>query len=283
MSFRFVALTALVLLVALCGMTMANDREQELINQFLKKTEVKHVQKLGWLSVGFSVNRVNRHNDYNSFTNHLNTQIDGGQFSWMGNAPAFSAEFGTLVGKRMAWSIGGEYWMKISRDVSGTVTYSPTAGLPTALTNPSSEIKTLGVFTSLSYYVKNAPKPAQLPTGLSVYVGGSAGYYQMNWDLFAEYQNLNLSTAVPDGANTTFKGSAPGFSANLGVEYPIRFGGLVFSGEASYLYLNFTNVAWYNSVDQEVVATYAGTADSRVDVALSGVRAKVNLKKYFSW
>ena len=63
----------------------------------------------------------------------------------------------------------------------------------------------------------------------------------------------------------------------------MKFGGLVLSGEASYLHLNFTNVAWYNSVDQEVVATYGGTDATRVDIALSGVRAKINLKKYFSW
>ncbi len=283
MSVRLTALTVFVLLVAFCGMSMATDKEQELIDQFLKKNEVKHIQKLGWMSIGFSFDRVNRHNDFNSLANKLNTQLDGGRFSWIDNAKAFSAEFGTLAAKRLAWSVGGEYWLKVSQSVSGTVTYSPAGGVPAVLTNPSSEIKTYGFYTSLSYYLKNAPKPAQLPTGLSVFVGGTAGYYSMSWDIFPEYQNLNLSTATTDGANTTFKGSAPGFSAHFGVEYPIRTGGLVLTGEASYLYLNFTNVAWYNSIDQEVVATYANTADSRVDIALSGVRAKINLKKYFSW
>lgn len=283
MSFRFVVLTALIILVAFCGMTMANDKEQELINQFLKKTESKHIQKLSWMAVGFSIDRVNRNNNYNSFANSLNTQLDGGKFSWMGNAKAFSAEFGAFVKNRLAWSVGGEYWLKVGQTLNGNITYSPVGGTPSVLTNPISEIKTLGFFTSLSYYVKNAPKPAQPSNGLSAYVGGSVGYYQVSWDLFPEYQNLNLSTAAPDGANTTFKGSAPGFSANVGVEYPIRFGGLVLSGEASYLHLNFTNVAWYNSVDQEVVATYAGSTASRVDIALSGIRGKINLKKYFSW
>lgn len=283
MSFRFVALTVFVILVAFCGLTMANDKEQELVNQFLKKTESKHVQKLSWMSVGFSVDRVNRNNDYNSFASSLNTQLDGGKFSWIGNATAFSAEFGAFVKSRLAWSVGGEYWLKIGQTLNGSVTYAPSGGTPAVITNPRSEIKTLGFFTSLSYYVMNAPKPSQPSNGLSAFIGGSVGYYQVSWDLFSEYQNLNLATAAPDGANTTFKGSAPGFSAQVGLEYPVKFGGLVLSGEASYLHLNFDNVAWYNSVDQEVVATYGGTNDSRVDIALSGVRAKINLKKYFSW
>jgi hypothetical protein len=283
MNSRFVVFVALLTLFAFGSLLASTDKEQEMVNQFLKKTETKHAQKLSWMSVGVSLDRINRKNDYNSFTMSLNHQIDGGQFSWLGNATAINAEFGAFVKNGLAWSIGGEYWMKVGEKLSGNITYAPSGGVPTVLTNPSSEIKTLGFYTSLAYYLKNAPKPGKPITGVSFFVGGTVGYYQTNWDLFSEYQNLNLSTAAPDGANTTFKGSAPGFSANLGVDFPIQFGGLILSGEASYLHLNFNNIAWYNSVDQEVVATYAGSTDTRVDIALSGVRAKVNLKKYFSW
>ena len=283
MNSRFVVITVLFTLFAFGSLLASTDKEQEMVNQFLKKTETKHVQKLGWMSVGFSVDRINRKNDYNSFTMSLNRQMDGGEFSWLGNATAINAEFGTMMSKSLAWSVGGEYWMKVGQSLSGDVLYAPSGGTPTVLTNPSSEIKTLGFYTSLAYYLKNAPKPGTPTTGISLFVGGTVGYYQTSWELFAEYQNLNLSTAVPDGSNSTFKGSAPGFSANLGVDLPIQFGGLVLSGEASYLHLNFGNVAWYNSVDQEVVATYANSTETRVDIALSGVRAKVNLKKYFSW
>jgi hypothetical protein len=51
----------------------------------------------------------------------------------------------------------------------------------------------------------------------------------------------------------------------------------------SYLYLNFTNVSWYNSQDQEIIATVDGTEDGRVDLDFSGVRGKVEIKRYFSW
>ena len=53
--------------------------------------------------------------------------------------------------------------------------------------------------------------------------------------------------------------------------------------DANYLYLNFGNVAAYNSSDQEIVATYSGEEDGRVDLGMSGFRGKVELKRYFSW
>jgi hypothetical protein len=48
------------------------------------------------------------------------------------------------------------------------------------------------------------------------------------------------------------------------------------------MYLNFKNVAWYNDQDQEIVASYTGDADGRVDLGLSGFRAKIELKRFFS-
>ena len=118
---------------------------------------------------------------------------------------------------------------------------------------------------------------------LTVRVGGTAGLYVANWDLWPEYRNLNLATNAPVNANTTFRGTAPGLTFNFGVEYPVGWAGLVAALDMNYLYLNFKNVAWYNASDEEVVVTYNGTADSRVDLALSGVRGKFEIKRYFNW
>src|SRR5512140_409882 len=114
-------------------------------------------------------------------------------------------------------------------------------------------MKIMGAYTGIGYYIINAPAPADLLKYPAVKINGTVGYYQVSWDLFPQYQNLNLATATADGTNTTFKGSAPSFSFGAGVDYPLGFYGLSVSGEASYLYLNFKNVAWYNSVNQEVV------------------------------
>jgi len=114
-----------------------------------------------------------------------------------------------------------------------------------------------------------------------VRVDGSVGYYQASWDLWDGYQNLNLATSVPEGVNTTLKGTAPGFSFGVGADYPLPFFDMALGVDVSYLYLNFTNVAWYNAEDEEIVATYNGTADSRVDLNLSGARARIELKRFF--
>ena len=50
-----------------------------------------------------------------------------------------------------------------------------------------------------------------------------------------------------------------------------------------YMYLNFKNIAWYNSADEEIVVTYNNSEDSRVDLGLSGFRGKVELKRFFTW
>ena len=69
----------------------------------------------------------------------------------------------------------------------------------------------------------------------------------------------------------------------MGGDYPLKFWGLLLGADMSYLYLNFKNVSWYNSADQEIVATYNDTPEGRVVLGLCGVRGKVQLKKYFTW
>lgn len=283
MRFRIAIAAVALVAVAASSFAAPNPKEQEIIDKYLKKTEKKHESsKLGWLSLHFTVDRVNRNNDYNSFTDHLNRNMDGGRFSWLDQTFALGGEFGMLFQKKFAWSVGGEYWLKTGETVEGTVSYTPSSGVPTELTNPSSEISVYGFYGGLSYYLLNPPVPKQELVGPSVKIGGNVGYYQVNWDLFPQSQNLNLSTSEPDGTNTTFKGTAPGFSLSAGVDYPVGMFGLSLCGEASYLHLNFSNVAWYNSADQEVVASYNEQPDGRVDLNFSGVRARIALKRFIS-
>ncbi len=285
MRVRLALAITLVALIASSAMSAPNTKEQELVNQFLKKTEKKHSpKKLGWLSANFTYNRINRFNEYNSFTNHVNSNLSGGKFSTLDNALAAGVEVGVGMSRKLSWVIGGEYWMKTGDKVSGTVNYAPpSGGGPVQLTDPQSEIKVYGAYAGVNYSIWNPRSAGAVLNGGSAWVSGNAGYYQVNWDLFPQYENLNLSTATPDGTNATFKGNAPGFSIGAGFDYPVGFGGLAFAAEANYLHLNFTNVAWYNEADQEVVATYGDSPDSRVDLKMSGVRARISLKKFFGW
>lgn len=285
MRVRFALLLAGVTLIAVAATAAPTPKEQELVNQFLKKTEKKHrPKKLGWVSANFTVNRVNRYNEYNSFTKHVNSNLSGGQFSALSQVGAAGLEVGVGMNRKLSWVFGGEYWLKSGDKISGTVNYAPPSGSgPVALTDPESKIQVYGAYTGVNYSIWNPRAAGDVLNGGSAWVSGNVGYYQVNWDLFPQYENLNLSTAAPDGSNTTFKGNAPGFSLGAGVDFPVGFGGLSFAAEANYLHLNFSNVAWYNTADQEVVATYGDGPDTRVDLKMSGVRARLSLKKYFGW
>jgi len=162
------------------------------------------------------------------------------------------------------------------------VTYNAPGG-PITVTDPSSELSILGFYTGAQYFLLNPPTTDNLLNGLAVRVNGTIGFYTASWDLWDEYENLNLSTSTSASQKTTYKGTAPGFSFGLGADYPINVWDLGLGFDVNYLYLNFTNVAWYNSQDEEIVATYGSSADHRVDLQLSGVRGKIELKRYFSW
>jgi hypothetical protein len=265
------------------GPVLAQQTEQEIIDAYLKKTQKEHVYKMGWVSVNFGIDRINRHNDYNDFATLESLDLSNGSFDWIEQGYSLGVDFGLLVNKRFAWSLGGEYWLKMGSDLpSNNLYYLQSAGTAIS-TDPKSEVQLYGATTSLYYYLLNPPVPQQPLSNLSVRVGGTIGYYATTWDLWAEYENLNLSTAAPEGENTTYKGSAPGFSLGMGIDYPLNFFDLAISTDVSYLYLNFTNVSWYNSQDQEIIATVDGTEDGRVDLDFSGVRGKVEIKRYFSW
>ncbi len=283
MRFRMLLVALVVLIAAGDSALFAQETEQDIINRYLKKSEKKQTQKLGWASINFSVNRINRNNEYNTFTTFESEYLDGASFSWLGQAPAFGTEFGVIFKERIAWKFGGEYWLNLGEEISGTYTYSPPGGTPVSVTNPKSSIRVYGVYTGVDYYVHNHPDKSGHLTSLAVRVGGTVGYYETRWDLWPEYENLNLSTSLPAGTNATFSGTSPGFTLDLGVDYQVDLWNLVLAGNIGYLHLNFSNVAWYNEADQEVVVSYNHTNSGRVDLSFSGIRGKMELKRFFSW
>ncbi len=274
----------LVLLIAVSGFAQTTeDQETEMVERYLDGATRAHTTKIGWVSANFTFNRINRANDYNRFTHYESNNIQGGSLEWLGDAGIFGVEFGTMFKNRFAWSLGGEYWLKLGQTLDGEYVYSPPLSTSSTLTDPSSEINVYGIHTGLSYYIMKPPDKVDHLTTLALKVNGTVGYYSATWDLWAQYENYNLTSSMPENQNISYKGSAPGLSIGLSAEYPIGLFGMVLGGDANYLYLNFSNMAWYNSQDQEVVVTYSGDADGRVDLQLSGVRAKVELKRFFSW
>jgi len=275
-------LLALALVLGISSVT-AQETEQDIVNRYLSKAIARHTHKLGWASVNFSMDRINRYNEYNSFTMVESDKLTNGSFAWLDKGFSFGADFGMIFKKRFAWSIGGEYWLKLGETLPEGDIYLQLSTGTSVSTNPKSELKVFGVTTGLQYFIMNPPQAAAKLTGLTARVGGSVGFYVANWDLWPEYENLNLSTNQPVDANTTFKGTAPGFSFGFGMDYPLGLWDLGLALDASYLHLNFGNMAWYNTDGDEIVASLDGTADGRVDLSLSGVRGKFEIKRYFNW
>lgn len=266
-----------------CGGSIlsAAETEQDIVNRFLKKVETKHVKKISWIAANFTLNRINRDNDYNKFADYSSNHFTNTDLPWIGEAKSLGIELGLLLGKKFAWSIGGEYWFKIGTNQTGSFNYTPPDASPLVVDNLVSEVTVWGVSSAVQYYLYNPPSKSNLLNQLAVRVGGSVGYYQVNWDLWDGYENLNLATSAPTSTNTTFKGSAPAFSIITGVDYPLPFFDMTLGIDVSYLHLNFSNIAWYNQSSEEIIATYNGASDGRVDLGLSGVRGKVELKRFF--
>ncbi|HUV31330.1 MAG TPA: hypothetical protein VMY05_09610 [Acidobacteriota bacterium] len=269
--------------LAVSPTVIAQETEQDVVNRYLQRMEKTQVMRLGWVSAHFGVNRINRHNDYNDFAILESAYITGGELSWVKQAYSFGAEFGIVFKERLAWSLGGEYWLKLGEQLDGSFIYSPPAGGAMIVTDPSTEIQVYGACTGFDYYFYNHPSARDHLTGLALRAGGRVGFYIVKWDIWPEYENLNLATSQPANTNTTYQGTAPGLTMNVGLEYPISLWGLVAAVDLSYLYLNFSNVAWYNAADQEVVVSYDRTEDGRVDLNLSGIRARLEVKRFLSW
>ena len=281
---RYLLVFSLMLVFA-AGITASagtNPSEQDIVNRYLKTTKDQNISKLGWLSAHFEVNRINRHNDYNTFATNESARFAETSIPWLGEAKSFGFNGGVMFHDRFAWSLGGEYWLKLGISEPGTFTYDA-GGLDVPVNDLRSEIKVWGLSTGLQYYPFGHPTVNQKLQGLALRFGGSVGYYHASWDVWSAYQSINLSTAQTEAENIAFTGSAPGYSAVMGLDYPLGWNDFAIGFETSYLYLNLGNVAWYNSNDEEIVATYNGSVDGRVDLDLSGVRARVEIKRFFNW
>lgn len=277
---RFKTFLAMFVILALAASLVSAQTEEEVVQKYMSKFEKKQTKKLAWVSGSYTLNRINRDNDYNKFANYETNNLVGGEVSWLGQSNILGLEMGLVFNQRFAWSIGGEYWLKFGEDITGSFSYIPAS---TSVDNPSSKIQVYGITTGLQYYIMNPPNLEGQINGLAIRVGGGVGLYQVKWDLWDDYGNLNLSTSTSEAENATFKDNGPGFSLDLGIDYPLNVMDLNLGIDFSYLYLNFDNVSWYNSQDDEIIASYDGTPDGRVDLGLSGFLGKVEIKKFFSW
>ncbi len=280
MRLRTLLVISAVFLLAASATVNATDKEEDFINKYLKKVEKKHTKKLTWISGYFAVNRINRENDYNRFAITETMNFSDATIPWLGEAKMFGLDFGIVFNRRFAWNLGGEYWLKTGTTLEGSYYYEPTGSY---IENPSSQVSLYGASTGLQYYFYNPPSQSGQLDGVALRAGAGVGFYKAKWEVWQEYQNLNLATNTTEATDATFEDQAIGFSFGFGVDYPTRVMNLVLGLDFGYLYLNFDNVAWYNEQDEEIIATYTGDTEGRVDLGLSGFKGKVEIKHFFSW
>ena len=283
MRFHKIILLIVFLAFSLSVVPAMAETEDEIVSRYFKKIEKEHVRKLGWISFNYSMNRINRHNDYNDFATLETNNFNNGTVNWLSQANSFGFDAGIVFNEKFAWSLGGEYWLKMGQNESGSYSYTPPGGLQTAVSDLKSTIKVSGFHTGLQYYFKGNPNVDYGLNQVALRGGFTVGYYKSTWEVWDGYDQYNLTTGTMATSTDSFEGSAPSFSVGLGFDYPMNIMGLSLGVDASYLNLNFTNVAWYNSVDQEIVASKDGTEDGRIDLNFSGVRGKVEVKKFFTW
>lgn len=283
----FILAFGLSLLLVVPAMSQTED---ELVAQFLKKTEKIQVKKVGFVVVNGSFGRLNHDNDYNKFTvrvSPLISSVSGGTVGVdkINSSMEFFGGFGYMFSPKTSATIGFDYWLKMGSNQSGDLDLSlVNMNDPNPVYNfdLKSQVQVFAVSGQVDYFVANPPDRDGVLHALALKVGAGTGLYFASWQLWDGFTGFNIETGQPEVVGGSLKGIAPGFNAQAAVEYPVKLGGLVVEGSLRYLYLNFTGMKWYNDNNQEVVAT-VNNSGTRVNLNMSGPRIQLGLKRYFSW
>lgn len=268
--------------------------EDEIVAKYLKKAEKKKIKKVGFAVIQGSYGRLNTNNTYNQFASQVSPMIASAvgldaRLPGIYRSKEFFAGVGLMASPKASVTFGFNYWLKLGSNQTGDYNLAllnAADSLDHMGFDLTSEIQVYGFSSSLEYYLTNPPDKDGFMTGLALKAIVGGGYYFANWSVWQDFAGYNLDADATTDPTTAIQGkltgSAPGFTVGFASEYPIGLAGLVVEGSAIYRYLNFSNMKWYNDSDEEIVAIYQQSGD-RVDIDLSGPRARMGFKKYFSW
>ena len=284
-----VSLLVLTLSLLLVVPAMAQT-EDELVAKFLKKAEKQQIKKVGYFVVQGSYGKLSDDNDYNKYASNVSPSLftstgESAGIDGIYRSKELFAGFGIMTSPKTSALVGFSYWLKLGSTETGD--FNLTLVNVNDTENRSdfdlkSQVQVYGLSSAFSYYLLNQPDRYGHLSSLALKTNFSAGYYFASWDVWEGFTGYNLSAAEQSEVQGNLTGSAPGVTLGLSLEYPTPLAGLVLEGSASYLYLNFTSMKWYNSDNEEHVAIYDADL-SRVELDLSGPRANFGLKRYFSW
>ncbi|SYZ74113.1 exported hypothetical protein [Candidatus Zixiibacteriota bacterium] len=288
---RVVSLLAVLFLVSTV-VSAFGQTEDEIVANYLKKAEKKqeHARKnkIGFFSVHFAYGKLPDKSPNNLFVSYSNSRIrplDAGSGKLEGayRSDQIGINAGMMVTPKLAFKVNFEYWLKMGSNTTGNYNF---AVEPLGVQNDfnlRSEMQVLGFGGGLDYYLLNPPDKDGHINSLSLRVGGGGGYYMAKWDIWQGSSSFNLSTQTYDANAEPIKGNAGSFYGSVGIDYPIRFFDMVLGMEGQYQYLNFKNVHSYNTAGDELYLTYTDSSNDRVDIDFSGLRAKIELRKFFRW
>ena len=280
---RFIPLLVLLFAFAVAGAAFA-DTEDEIIAKYLKKAEKQRKHRVYFGSVSFAYGKLPTYSDYTMFYHYSNRNINPGSpltGIWRSKQLAFN--MGMMVTRKVSVRLGFEYWLKLGSEAVGDYDFGiAPLGLQEDF-DLSSKIQVMGFTSGVEYHLINPPTAEGIVNSINVRVGGGGGFYFATWDIWEGANSFNLSTEAYETNIEPLKGSAPGASAWLGVDYPVGLLGLVLGCDINYLYLNLDDIHSYNDLGEELYVSYSDNPDDRVGLDLSGLRGRVELKRYLKW
>ncbi len=283
MSKKLILLVGALFLFVAVGSAFAQS-EDDVVASFMHKAQKKHKTKVGFFSASFSYGLLQNDNGMNQFKDYANSMISPGYpvpGAW--RSYQFNANFGMMLNPRTALKFGADYWLKLGGDVTGDYTMSvEPLGVQTDI-NLKSEVQILGFSTGADYYLTNPPDKYGTTHALALRVGAMAGFYMAKWEVWEGLTSYNLATSSFESNRDPLKDNSIGLTVSAGADYPTPFWNMLLGLDVEYQYLNFDNVKSYNTVGEELYLSASDSGTDQVSLDLSGIRAKVELKKFFSW
>ena len=287
---RMSLLLAVLFLFAAVAPSFAQTTEDEVVAKFLSKMDKKKKEhnRVFFLSLGFAYGKLPNDNPYNQFYTYANSQIDnldGPAYPLLGIWRSKQLEFnaGMLINPRTTFSVGFDYWLKMGSDNTGNYDFDIAPLGVQSDFNLKSQVKVFGIKGGVEYYLLNPPDKSGVFNTFAIRVGAGGGFYFAKWDIWEGSSGYNLSTGTSDPLAEPLKSSAPGFYGSAGLDYPVGFLGLLIGADFNYLFLNFKEVKGYNNVGEELYQTYSASTSDRVDLDFSGLRGRLQLKRFFQF
>lgn len=283
MSKKIILLVGIMFLFVAVGSAFAQS-EDDVVASFMKKAQKKYKTKVGFISTSFSYGFLKNDNGINQFKDYANSRISPGApvpGAW--RTYQFNANFGLMLNPRTALKFGFDYWMKMGGDITGDYTLSiEPLGVQTGF-NLKSQVNILGFSTGADYYLTNPPDRYGIIHALALRVGATGGFYMAKWEIWEGLTSYNLATSSFESNSNPLKDNSLGFTVTLGADYPTPVWDMLIGLDLGYQYLNFDNIKSYNTVDEELYLSASDSGTDRITLDLSGFRAKIELKRFFSW